>query len=172
MSCGMGDRLPCLTRYRSAIFGKAEQIEVIVVVGENGFSLVPEVQKELNVARRAQHRTGVKFMCIRGRAFDFIDQGFPHTPALMGGMYREQPNDADAGHGPEAHGTDDRSFIFSDQNVLLLRIFFQALESLRCPAADGVDRGILAEGGLLYLEDRREIGVGRWSNVYHGVAVV
>ncbi len=143
---------------------------MVVVIGENRFGLVPEVQKELNVARRAQHRTGVKFMRISGGTFDFIDQGFSRAPALMGGMYREQPNDADAGHGPEAHRTDDRSFIFSDQNVLLPRIFFQAVESLRCPATDGVDRGIFAEGGLLHLEDCGKICFGRWSNVHHGVA--
>lgn len=166
----MGNCMPFLKRCRSAIFGKAEKVEVIVVIGENRLSLIAEAHEELNVARRTQHGAGVKFMCIDGCSFNLTDQGFPDAMALMGGKHREQPNDTDAGHRPEAHGTDDCSLIACDENVFLPRIFFQALESFGCPATDGVDTDIFAEGGLLHREDRWKICFSRWSNVHHGIA--
>lgn len=143
---------------------------MIVVIGQDGLDLVPQVEKELNIASCSQHRAGIELMGIGHDQLDLAYQGFADSLVLVAGIYREQADDAHTGHGPEAHGTDDRSFIFSDQNVLLPRIFFQALEGLGCPAADGVDRGIFAEGGLLHLENCGKICFGRWSNVHHGVA--
>ncbi len=133
---------------------------MIVVIGENRFSLIAQASEELNVARRMQHGAGIKFMCIGGRSLNFMEQRFPNTMALMGGNHREQSNDADAGHCPEAHRTDDCILIVRDENVFLPRIFFQALEGFGCPATDGVDTDIFAESGSLHLEDRREIRFG------------
>lgn len=47
-----------------------------------------------------------------GIGHDLLDlayQGFAHSLVLMAGIYREQADDAHAGHGPEPHGADDGS---------------------------------------------------------------
>ena len=142
---------------------------MVVMIGKNRFGFVAEIHEELNVSRRAQHGTGIKLVRIGGRAFNLADQGLPHSVTLMSGAYGEQSNHADAGHGPEAHGTDDRVSFFRHENMFLSRILFQALKSFRGPATDLVDAGILTERELLHLKEDWKISLRRWSNVSHGV---
>jgi hypothetical protein len=70
-----------------AIFGETNEIEVVVVVGENSFRLVAETQEKVNVPGRAQHGAGIEFMGIGRDPFDFPDQRFSHSLALLGGAY-------------------------------------------------------------------------------------
>jgi hypothetical protein len=142
---------------------------MIVMIGKHRFGLVAEIHEELNIPGRAQHGTGIKFVGIGGRPFDFSDQGLPHPLTLTLGTHRKQPNHAHAGHRPEAYRADDRSFRFRHEDMFLPGISPQALEGLRRPATDCVDAGILAERSLLYVEERRKIRLGRWSNVNHDV---
>ena len=130
---------------------------MVVMIGKNRFGPVAELHEELNVSRRTQHGAGIKLVGIGGRTFNLVDQGFPHSLTLMSGTHGEQSDHADAGHRPEAHGTDDYSSFFRDENMFLPRVLFQALESLRGPAADFIDAGIFTERGLLHVEESRKI---------------
>jgi hypothetical protein len=69
------------------IFGEANQIEVVVVIGEDRFGFVAQAQEKVNVSRRPQHGAGVELMGVGGDAFDFLHKGFPHPAALVGGAH-------------------------------------------------------------------------------------
>ena len=127
------------------------------MIRKNRFGSVAELHEELNVSRRTQHGAGIKFMGIGGYTFNLADQGFPHSLTLMSGTHGEQSDHADAGHRPEAHGTDDRSSFFRHENMFFPRVLFQTLESFRGPAADLVDAGIFTECDLLHVEKSRKI---------------
>src|SRR5512139_110529 len=140
---------------------------MVVMIGKNRFGSVAEVHEEPNVSRRTQHGAGIKLVGIGGRTFNLADQGFPHSLMLMSGDHGQQSDHADAGHRPEAHGTDDRSPLLRHENMFLPRILSQALESFRSPAADLVDACIFAERSLLHMEESRKIRLGGWSNMNH-----
>ncbi len=142
---------------------------MVVMIGKNRFGFVAEIHEELNVSRRAQHGTGIKLVRIGGRAFNLADQGLPHSVTLMSGAYGEQSNHADAGHGPEAHGTDDRFSFFRHENMFFPRVFFQTFKGFRCPPTYVIDAGIFPECSLLHLEERGKINLSRCSNVNHDV---
>lgn len=130
---------------------------MVVMIGKNRFGLVAEVHEELNISGGTQHGAGVKFVGIGRCSFDFADQGFSHSLTLMSGAHGKQSDHADAGHRPEAHGADDCFSLLRHKNMFLPRVFFQALEGFRRPAADFVEAGIFTERGLLYLEENRKI---------------
>jgi hypothetical protein len=142
---------------------------MVVMIGKNRFGFVAEIHEELNVSRRAQHGTGIKLVSIGGRAFNLADQGLPHSVTLMSGAYGEQSNHADAGHGPEAHGADNRFSVVRHENMFFPRVFFQTFEGFRCPPTYFIDTGIFPECILLHLEERGKINLRRWSNVNHNV---
>lgn len=159
--------LPWFKRQGSRIFGEADQVEMVIMIGKNRFGLVPEVEEELNISGCTQHGTGVKFVGIGCRSFELADQRFPHSSVLTFGTHRKESDHADAGHGPEAHGADNCFSRFRDKNMFLSGIFLQALDGFRRPAADLVESGIFAECSLLHLEQRGKVRVGRQSNVNH-----
>lgn len=140
---------------------------MVVMIGENRFGTVAEVQEELNVSRRTQHGAGIQLMGIGGRSLNLTDQSLSHSSALMSGAHGKQSDHADAGYCPEAYGTDDRSSFFGHENMFLLRIFLQALERFCGPAAGCIDAGIFTERRPLNVEERRKICFGSWSNVNH-----
>ena len=109
-------------------------------------------------------------MSIGHDPLDLAYQGFADSLVLVAGIHGEQADDAHAGHRPEPYGADDSLVFYCHEDMFLPGVCLKALKGFRRPAAHGVDRGIFAEGGLLHLEDRREIYCGRWSNVYHGLA--
>ena len=69
-----------------AVFGEADQIQMVVVVGENRFRLVAETHEQMNIPASTQHRAGKELMGIGRNQFDFAYQRFSHTPALVGGI--------------------------------------------------------------------------------------
>ena len=69
-----------------AVFGETDQIQMIVVVGENRFRLVAETHEQMNIPACTQHRAGKELMGIGRNQFDFAYQRFSHTPALVGGI--------------------------------------------------------------------------------------
>ncbi len=142
---------------------------MVVMIGKNRFRFVAEFHEELNVSRRAQHGTGIKLVSIGGRAFNLADQGLPHSVTLMSGAYGEQSNHAHAGHGPEAHGADNRSSVVRHENMFFPRVFFQTFKGFRCPPTYFIDAGIFSECRLLHLEERGKINLRRCSNMNHDV---
>jgi hypothetical protein len=56
-----------------AIFGEADKIQVVVVIGENRFRLVAEAHEKVDVPGGAQHGAGKEFMGIDGNSFDFAN---------------------------------------------------------------------------------------------------
>ena len=162
-----GSDLPCFRRDGSTIFREANEVEMVVMIGKNRFGLVTEVHEEPNVSGSAQHGTGIKLVGIGGPTFNLPYQSLPHSLTLMSGAHGKQSDHADAGHGPETHGADDRSSFFRHKNMFLSRILFQALEGFRGPAADLVNAGIFAERELLHLKESRKVNLRRWSNVNH-----
>jgi hypothetical protein len=159
----------CHKRPGSAILGKADEVEMVVMIGKNRFGLVAEVHEELNVSGCAEHGAGIELVGIGRGSFDLANEGLPYSSTLVCGTHGKQSDHADAGYRPEAHRADDRSFFLCHENMFLSRILFQALESFGGPAADLVQTGIFTECGLLHLEERRKIRFGGWSNVNHDV---
>ena len=141
---------------------------MIVVIGQDRLDLVTQVEKELNIAGCSQHRAGVELMGIGHDQLDLPYQGFADSLVLVAGIHGEQADDAHTGHGPEPHGADDGSVFDGHKDLFLPGVRFEALKSFCRPAAHGVDRGIFAEGGLLYLEDCGKICFRRRPNVHHG----
>lgn len=157
-----------MCRSGSAVFGKADQVEVIIVVRKDRFGCVPQAHEKLDVPWSTEHGAGIELMGIGRHSFDFSDQGLPHSLALMSGEYREQSDHANTCHRPEADRAEDRAFlVFRDDNVLLSGVFLQALKGFRCPPADCVDAGIFAERNLLHLEKRGKICFDGGSSVNH-----
>ncbi len=140
---------------------------MVVMIGKHRFGFVAEIYEELNVSRRAEHGTGIKLVRVGGRTFNLADQGLAHSVTLMSGAYGEQSNHADAGHRPEAYGTDNRSSVVRHENMFLPRVFFQTFEGFRCPPTYVIDAGIFPECSLLHLEECGKINLRRWSNVNH-----
>ena len=137
------------------------------MIRQNGFGLVAEVEEELNVSGRAQHGAGVNFMGIGRHSLDLADQRFSNPSRLRRRTHGEQPNHADAGYRPKAHGSDDLSVRLGHENMLLSRIVFQPFEGFRRPSAQFVDAGIFSKRSLLHLEKSGEIDVGCRSDVNH-----
>ena len=57
----------------SPIFCKTDQIQMIVVVGEDRFSFVAKTQEELDVSWSPKHGAGIEFMCIGFSLFNGLD---------------------------------------------------------------------------------------------------
>ena len=137
------------------------------MIRQNGFGFVAEIEEELNVPGRTQHGAGVNFMGIGRHSLNLADQRFSNPSRLGRGTHGEQPNHADAGHRPKAHGADDLSVRLGHEDMLLSRILFQTFESFRRPSAQFVDAGIFAKRSLLHLEKSGKIDFGCWSDVNH-----
>ncbi len=137
------------------------------MVRQNGFGFVAKIKEELNVSGRAQHGAGVNFMGIGRHSLNLADQCFPNPVGLVRGTHGEQPDHADAGHRPKAHGADDLSIRLGHEDMLLSRIVFQTFDGFRRPSAQFVDAGIFAKRSLLDPEKRGKIDFGCRSDVDH-----
>ncbi len=155
--------------FDSAIFGEADQVEVVIMVRQNGFGFVAEIEEELNVSGRTQHGAGVNFMGIGRHSLNLADQRFPNPSRLRRRTHGEQPNHADAGHRPKAHGADNLSVRLGHEDMFLSRIVFQTFEGFRRPSAQFVDAGIFAKRSLLHLEKSAKIDFGCRSDMNHDV---
>jgi hypothetical protein len=66
------------------VFGEADKIQMVIVVGKNRFRLVPKAHEKVNVSGGVQHRAGIKLVALGRNLFDFMNQRFCYPLVLMG----------------------------------------------------------------------------------------
>ena len=67
------------------VLGETDQVQLVVMVGQERFRTVPQAEKQADVARRSQHRADVQFVRVGGHSFSFLHECFPDPTALVRG---------------------------------------------------------------------------------------